>query len=547
MSIPLSRGGGVFVGVTLNIIEHELKELWPICRNLEDNPSFGDARIYHDEESLSSKNVLYICDDADSCEEVSKAGHVAVLVCHESEASTEGAPCGLCVYGCPGKLAALNALLDIFAKYRFWEAELNACCFEDKGLQGLLDASTPFLKNHVVILDAALKLLAYSKDVPCDDEITMELIAHGYHTDVNITKFKLHRRFKPWSEESGFVVNDSYEICKYITVAYSFKTDNSFSMILVMMCNVEDPLPYLLDVFSMFIKYVEYYAKRDYPANKPAGSAVDTFLKDLCSGALRDRSEIAERCEYVNLPYDARFCLFYIEAKADSGPFLRVLSDVTLAVAPAKVVAMDDALVILCFNCLHEKCHLHCEARHCVKGVKSTSSRLNALMKSYDLYCGRSSKFTNLGDAGVAFMQAKAAYDIAIRDTKDLSNGLSQWNRIASFDSCYIDFLNDNLPRKKRDMVLMTYAGNILEAIAESDSSARTDNYDFLYTFLECERKTSVTANVLHMHRNNVRYRIDRIEQQFGIDTNDPVLRFDLMLAYHLRKLHAGYAEKPDD
>lgn len=196
MSIPLSRGG-VFVGVTLNIIEHELKELWPICRNLEDNPSFGDARIYHDEESLSSKNVLYICDDADSCEEVSKAGHVAVLVCHESEASTEGAPCGLCVYGCPGKLAALNALLDIFAKYRFWEAELNACCFEDKGLQGLLDASTPFLKNHVVILDAALKLLAYSKDVPCDDEITMELIAHGYHTDVNITKFKLHRRFKP--------------------------------------------------------------------------------------------------------------------------------------------------------------------------------------------------------------------------------------------------------------------------------------------------------------------------------------------------------------
>ena len=119
--------------------------------------------------------------------------------------------------------------------------------------------------------------------------------------------------------------------------------------------------------------------------------------------------------------------------------------------------------------------------------------------------------------------------------------------RNASFDSCYIDFLNDNLPRKKRDMVLMTYAGNILEAIAESDSSARTDNYDFLYTFLECERKTSVTANVLHMHRNNVRYRIDRIEQQFGIDTNDPVLRFDLMLAYHLRKLHAGYAEKPDD
>ena len=87
-------------------------------------------------------------------------------------------------------------------------------------------------------------------------------------------------------------------------------------------------------------------------------------------------------------------------------------------------------------------------------------------------------------------------------------------------------------------MALMTYAGSILEVIAESDTSARTDNYDFLYKYLERERKASVTANALHMHRNNVKYRIDRIEQQFGIDTDDPTLRFDLMLAYRLRKTH---------
>ena len=34
------------------------------------------------------------------------------------------------------------------------------------------------------------------------------------------------------------------------------------------------------------------------------------------------------------------------------------------------------------------------------------------------------------------------------------------------------------------------------------------------------------------MHRNNVKYHIDRIEGAYGIDTSDPALRFALLFAY---------------
>ena len=50
------------------------------------------------------------------------------------------------------------------------------------------------------------------------------------------------------------------------------------------------------------------------------------------------------------------------------------------------------------------------------------------------------------------------------------------------------------------------------------------------------ERRASVVAEKLHMHRNNVKYRIDRIEELFGIDTDDPALRLDLLMAYLLRE-----------
>ena len=36
--------------------------------------------------------------------------------------------------------------------------------------------------------------------------------------------------------------------------------------------------------------------------------------------------------------------------------------------------------------------------------------------------------------------------------------------------------------------------------------------------------------------KESVKYRIDRIEEQYGIDTGDPALRFDFLLAYRIRE-----------
>jgi DNA-binding PucR family transcriptional regulator len=78
-------------------------------------------------------------------------------------------------------------------------------------------------------------------------------------------------------------------------------------------------------------------------------------------------------------------------------------------------------------------------------------------------------------------------------------------------------------------------ADAVLSAIAEQDAEANTDNYEFLYSYLAHERRTSVVAEALHMHRNSVNYRVSRIQEQFNLDLDDPKLRFDLIVAYRLR------------
>ena len=525
---------------TLNIAAHELEPFGRIERTATENPRFEGARLFIDGKAPVS-GMLYVCESKAAAQTLMEAGCSAVFVGAESDEPAEAA--AFSILGDATALDVFDALLDIASRYDMWERRMDDIFHAQGSLQELLDISEPFLRNNVVVLDPALKLLAYTKSVPCDDPITMALIEHGYHTEDNIRKFKLHRRFKPWSESDEFVINDTRIICKYVTVVKSFKARSAFSLITVMMCNIAAPDAYLLDTYEMFTKRVELYAQRDYPDDKPSGNVVDTFLKDLIGGEIADDEAVVERCRYVGIPHDARFCLFYMKAGENSVPSSRLLADVSLAVAPAKTIVIDDAVVVLCFNCLNDKCALHCIANACPHKRMTVSQRLNEMLERYDLTCGRSSKFKVLSTAPVAYAQAREAYAISRRKfggagkpgTSKKSGTSNMWRRIFSFDAYGFDYLVDQLSETGATMLDSTYVGSILDAIARQDAETKTNNYEFLYAYLVHERRTSIVADQLHMHRNNVNYRISRIEEQFEINTDDPALRQDLLLAYRLR------------
>ncbi|HAM16457.1 MAG TPA: hypothetical protein DCP91_11515 [Eggerthellaceae bacterium] len=537
------------MSITLNIAARACAEWGSVQRACnDDNPSFEAVRPYLAGKALRPDS-LYVCRTADEASAAKAAGCHVVLVepgaGQPGESGRDALPdaragsgADLAVACDASYLDVLDGLLDAAQRFDEWQRAMDRICYSGGTLQELLDAAEPFLKNNVVVLDPALKLLAYTRSVPCDDPITVELIQHGYHTEDNIRKFKLHKRFKPWAEAEGFVVNDSRSICKYVTVVKSFKTRSAFSIISVMMCNVCDPEPALLDAYDLFAQRVEWFAVRDYPDDKPSGNAVDTFLKDLVSGEIADDAVLAERCRYVGIPHEARFCMFYTTTGENSVPQSRLLADVSLAMAPAKTFMVDDAVVVLCFNCIDEKCVLHCMGKRCPHKRRTVSRRMNDLLQRFELACGRSSKFTALSQAPNAYKQAKAAYQIGkARHADGHVNSTGEpnsWSRIYSFDRYAVDFLVERAGQEGMELLAGTYAGTLLSVLARQDAENHTDNYKFLQAYLLHERRASVVAEQLHMHRNNVSYRIGRIEDMLGIDTDDPELRQDLMLAFRL-------------
>ena len=73
-----------------------------------------------------------------------------------------------------------------------------------------------------------------------------------------------------------------------------------------------------------------------------------------------------------------------------------------------------------------------------------------------------------------------------------------------------------------------------VQLVKPEDAARGTDNFVFLRQYLRYERRTTMVAEKLHMHRNNVKYRVDRLGELFGVDTDDDDERLELSIAYRL-------------
>ena len=78
------------------------------------------------------------------------------------------------------------------------------------------------------------------------------------------------------------------------------------------------------------------------------------------------------------------------------------------------------------------------------------------------------------------------------------------------------------------------FAFKTLLELYRYDQEHNTNNLELLYVYLVNDRKATETAEITHMHRNNVIYRISRISEMADIDLDDAQVRFRLLLAYEL-------------
>ena len=146
-----------------------------------------------------------------------------------------------------------------------------------------------------------------------------------------------------------------------------------------------------------------------------------------------------------------------------------------------------------------------------------------------------SDTINNLLELPVALEQAEFALSnrAYISWFEKAQTAKQKWSSIVFFNDHFAGFML-NRGREANQIWQSSRYGKMLFKLHRNDLEKNTNNLEILYTFLINERRATETAAALYMHRNNVIYRIGRIEEMLGIKLEDPVTRLNLLVAFLL-------------
>ena len=155
--------------------------------------------------------------------------------------------------------------------------------------------------------------------------------------------------------------------------------------------------------------------------------------------------------------------------------------------------------------------------------MKSYLPELLNLLKKFHAYCGISNSFDNLLDIADYQMQASDAMTYGRKNNHD------------KFIYMYSDYyLPAILYPRTEQMPLQNYISPIIIQVQEYDRIHSTDLYFTLQKYIKNLCNTSNTAAELHLHRNSLLYRINKIEELTHSNLKDFQIFLHLSISFYM-------------
>ena len=418
-------------------------------------------------------------------------------------------------------------LQDLFFTVSEWVNKMNRYAYEQRPLQDILELSEPVIGNFISISDSALSLMCYTSHIPIDDPLCVKLLANGFHPEETIAAFREHGLFELWDKAVGLIVNTDHALTPYDLCSKVFKLHNTYYVHIVMTCNNRPLTPGLMDLFQMLVDILDIYVERDWRQHNYTRHDYDSLLIDLIEGRVGEASVVEERAKHVCLKTQGPFQLCLIDfAAMDKLPIGRVGMELSELLPDAKVTTYQNRILML----------LRGEEETAEGGVVPTQ-KLADWLEGYEAFCAVSCVFDTLPEIRQAYEQTLLVFKYSSYLPHPPFESSKLPGRVLDYDSCFLLALLGESQISRATWRTTRYY-RLLKKVNEHDVKHGSNNMQLLYTFLFCDCRASDASVLLHMHRNNVLYRVGRIEEMMGVKLSDPIIKRGLMEVYPLLLLY---------
>lgn len=411
-----------------------------------------------------------------------------------------------------------NTLQKIYAEFIEWGRQLDFAIFRNADFQEFIDISEEMIACPILIYDPALKLLAYSRMYPgLDDHIFQTAISNGY-LDLETVKYFEKDKIFAQMDHSGSAVGEPDNFRMHADFARAINIRNELAVYCILLYTSEYPRSYINQLYQIFCNSIEHLLKKQHSDFLKNRSVTDYFLMDLLDNPGMPAAQIQERIYYNDLDYEGNYiviCLHSdIRQKSFENYFIQLLRNNMIN---CRIFAYRGSIVILYnlpkFCKMDYRDYLQDNLYHILKDFSD---------RNITLYFSK--PFTTIGQFAEAYQQAENLYRMKLAEKNNLY--------------C---FYEDHWLKNLIDSTLQTdktfsFCEPCLLQMLHTDTKKSRQQLKILYEYLRCDRKLTDVANKLGMHRNNVIYHINHIEEDYHLNLDDPDMRLRLLMSFEILK-----------
>lgn len=500
------------------IIEYLSEWIGGSTFSAESAPEFDGVRIITGGESALEEDVLYVCPG--------ELLHTLAGSCLENRYFVvkpyPGAPMprsAIILRPDSDTGVIMNLLIELFEKINRFDRMIREATVLHKGYDPYFEAAKKMLPGCLVVMtDSAYSIISSTMSSVPSNEYLDGIVRRGFYskTDLDLMAAKGYFEDESKYRQPSFYDADS-TISGQPFVVRSYRKYGATASFVG--CYFLDAPPTLFDltVFRRFTDEIgEYmFTHGMYDDNMPTKQRM---IDDLISEKRNDPDFFYDRCAKLHIPFEGNFRLGLIQTEKDNiikaAQMVNQLS--TYCYVQNFGVYQHVTSVIILFVDWH-----HCD----VKEAAAFEENWQALMRTLRAnraQMGLSLSFRTIDRFGTAYRQAHNALDQGRLRAPDSD---------VYFYSEY--YVYDMLQHYDSVIPLNNVYTAYLEELDDGKSSA-CSSLELLYVYLISERNIALTARRVHMHRNGVLYRIQKIQDSLALDLDSPDVRMRLLLSFKI-------------
>ncbi|MBV7271520.1 helix-turn-helix domain-containing protein [Clostridium sp. PL3] len=396
-----------------------------------------------------------------------------------------------------------------------YQQELLDALIHQKGIQHIINIGFKFLENPILFNDTSSKIIAKSTCHKSIGHYWDDHIKRGYFSDAAMYSSKFKKISEKVDRSNSPILlkgmDDNNMIIGKITIDY-------IVIGYISVTDAERPFKDLdVELFSLLCDVIETEMRNDKFYKYAKGTAYEGFLKDLLDDNIKDAELVMNKVRSLNWDVDSEVYILAFDVKQYSQkklPLSYLIYKISGIISENKSLIYDNHIVLI----------INDRIKTDILGDQSKFMR-NFLQKN-NLYAGLSrciSDFTNLQyyykqslkaiELGTSLNIEKSFYSYENYAIYDLLNGYSAYENLEKF--CHPS----------------------LYSLIQYDRKNNTCLTRSLYVYLMNKENQSVSANILHIHRASMFYRIDKMEKIMKLKLDDANIIHHLYLSFHILKL----------